>query len=399
MDSIQAAWLRGRLAASTARWKIVYMHHPPYSSGHHGSTDWMQWPFEAWGAHATLAGHDHLYERVTHGDFPHFVNGLGGASRYDFVVPIAGSQVRHNDDYGAMLVEANQESLTFQFITRAGIVVDRYTLYAAPGAHPPAAPSHLVATPVSGREIHLAWRDNASNETGFRLEQSPGNEAFVSVATVGANVTGHVVGGLAALTTYSYRVVALNGAGESAASPSATAQTLPPGPPAAPSLLTAHAVSSSQIDLAWTDGSSNESGFALEQAGADSAFVVIADLPPNVTTFSVTGLTPPVTYQFRVRAHNPDGVSPYSNAVSLPTAFVDLIATVVSDSPADRRARKPPHRHQRRSQRGHGGGAPVQDALLSLPCSRPRYPCRSAVEERRSAHPRGRGERPPLRFK
>ena len=38
----------------------------------------LQWPFEAWGAHAVLAGHDHLYERVTFGNFPYFVNGLGG---------------------------------------------------------------------------------------------------------------------------------------------------------------------------------------------------------------------------------------------------------------------------------------------------------------------------------
>ena len=36
-DSAQAAWLKRELAASTARWKIVYMHHAPYSSGPHGS--------------------------------------------------------------------------------------------------------------------------------------------------------------------------------------------------------------------------------------------------------------------------------------------------------------------------------------------------------------------------
>lgn len=333
-DSIQAAWLQGRLAASTARWKVVYMHHAPYSSGSHGSALWMRWPFAAWSAHAVLAGHDHIYERVTLGDFPYFVNGLGGASRYVFDAPIPGSQLRYNADFGAMLVEASEDSLAFQFVTRAGLVVDRYTLYASPGAHVPAAPGDLTASAISGREIRLSWRDNASNESGFRLGQSESNEAFVPVATLGGNVTSHVVGGLAPLTTYSYRVIALNAAGESAPSPSATAQTLPAGPPPAPSQLTARAVSSSQIDLAWTDGSSNESGFTVEQAVADSAFSVIADLPPSATTFAVTGLTPPVTYHFRVRAHNPDGVSPYSNTMSLRTAFVDLLATMVSNLPA-----------------------------------------------------------------
>lgn len=40
----------------------------------------MQWPFEAWGAHAVLSGHDHSYERLhapnANGGFPFFVNGL-----------------------------------------------------------------------------------------------------------------------------------------------------------------------------------------------------------------------------------------------------------------------------------------------------------------------------------
>ena len=37
VDSAQAAWLRGALAASTATWKLVALHTPPYSSGGHGS--------------------------------------------------------------------------------------------------------------------------------------------------------------------------------------------------------------------------------------------------------------------------------------------------------------------------------------------------------------------------
>jgi hypothetical protein len=47
-DSVQAAWLRAELAATTARWRVVIFHHPPYSSGLHGSADWMRWPFAEW---------------------------------------------------------------------------------------------------------------------------------------------------------------------------------------------------------------------------------------------------------------------------------------------------------------------------------------------------------------
>jgi hypothetical protein len=41
--SAQAAWLAGALAASTAPFKIVVLHHPPFSSGSHGSTLATQW--------------------------------------------------------------------------------------------------------------------------------------------------------------------------------------------------------------------------------------------------------------------------------------------------------------------------------------------------------------------
>ncbi len=93
-DSPQARWLQERLAASTAPWKLVYMHHPPFSSGPHGSHPALQWPYQAWGATAVLAGHDHAYERIIRDGFPYFVNGLGGASIYPLQAPVPGSRAR-----------------------------------------------------------------------------------------------------------------------------------------------------------------------------------------------------------------------------------------------------------------------------------------------------------------
>jgi hypothetical protein len=128
-NSIQANWLHDRLAGATEPWKIVYFHHAPYSSANHGSDVRMQWPYADWGASAVLAGHDHSYERLEIGGFPYFVNGLGGAARYTCKSPgIAGSQKCFDDDYGAMLVEADDCHLTFSFITRAHTVVDTFTL-------------------------------------------------------------------------------------------------------------------------------------------------------------------------------------------------------------------------------------------------------------------------------
>ncbi|MFN8453805.1 MAG: metallophosphoesterase [Anaerolineae bacterium] len=126
--STQGVWLQNRLTASTACWKLVYFHHAPYSSGPHGSNTTLQWPFQSWGADAVLSGHDHTYERVVINNFPYFVNGLGGYSRYAFEpTPIPGSQVRYNANFGAMLVTATPSAIIYQFITVGGIVVDTYS--------------------------------------------------------------------------------------------------------------------------------------------------------------------------------------------------------------------------------------------------------------------------------
>lgn len=129
-DSAQAQWLRERMAASTAPWKIVTLHHAPYSSGKkHGNDAETQWPYAEWGATAVLAGHDHTYERLLIDDIVYFVNGLSGRQRiYSFGDPIPGSVARYNQDYGAMRVDASENCISFEFYNRAGEQIDSYTL-------------------------------------------------------------------------------------------------------------------------------------------------------------------------------------------------------------------------------------------------------------------------------
>lgn len=95
--------------------------------------------------------------------------------------------------------------------------------------HPPAAPSDLTATAVSTTEIDLTWKDNSSDEQGFRIQRSPDGFAFTEIASVGPNVTTFNDTTVTANTLFFYRVLAFNGFGTSDPSNVAFAQT-PPNP-------------------------------------------------------------------------------------------------------------------------------------------------------------------------
>jgi len=135
-SSAQAQWLQESLAASTAPWQVVYMHHPPYSSTSEEPIDWIRWPFQEWGADLVLAGHDHYYERLEIDGIPYIVNGLGGGPIYDFGEIYPGSQVRYNDDHGALLAEASATEIVLTFENRQGDLIDTFRLGSSP--QPPA---------------------------------------------------------------------------------------------------------------------------------------------------------------------------------------------------------------------------------------------------------------------
>ena len=143
----QKAWLQRSMAASTEPWKLVLFHHPAYSSGTtYGSTPSMQWPFGEWGADMVLSGHHHSYERIVRSDTTYFVVGLGGASRFPFDPPIPGSEVRFNEDEGALRLTATDTSLVAEFITTSNVLIDRYTLTKDPAPPPTSTTTSTTTT-------------------------------------------------------------------------------------------------------------------------------------------------------------------------------------------------------------------------------------------------------------
>jgi len=130
VDRPQVEWLTRELAESRTAWKIVYFHHPLYTSGRYrvgarGLRSALERTFVNGDVDVVLSGHEHFYERIQpqHG-IVYFVSGAGGALRLNDIRPSTISAAGFDDDTHFMLMEVTGNELYFQAISRAGQTVD-----------------------------------------------------------------------------------------------------------------------------------------------------------------------------------------------------------------------------------------------------------------------------------
>jgi titin len=201
---------------------------------------------------------------------------------------------------------------------------------------PPIAPTNLTATTTLQTQIYLAWQDNSSDESAFRIERSPnGTTGWTQIASVGANVTSYTNIGLNCSTTYYYRVYAYRQSDGQASDYSNVANATTA--PCSPSNLSAPTVSETQINLAWQDNSPDESEFRVERSpNGTTGWSEIGTAGMNNPAYSDTGLScSSALYYYRVRARrsSDNQYSNYSNITSAGTAPchpTNLSATVAS---------------------------------------------------------------------
>ncbi len=124
----QLSWLDRQLAASNAPWKIVYGHHPLYSSGQHGSDPQLAAKlapiFAKHKVPLYLCGHDHGYERFNPIDgTTYIVNGGGGAPLYRFGKSPQTAFV--SAQFSFMTFDVYQDKIITKAISTDGKVFDR----------------------------------------------------------------------------------------------------------------------------------------------------------------------------------------------------------------------------------------------------------------------------------
>jgi hypothetical protein len=172
------------------------------------------------------------------------------------------------------------------------------------------APTNLVATATDSATVSLSWTDTSTKEAGFKIEMATTSGQFVQIATVAANVTSYLNTGLSP-DTYQYRVRAYSGVNNSDYSNTADATVL-----VAPTSLSASSTNGTDVNLSWTDNSSNEDGFLIERGTDGVNFSQIGSVGQNVTTYTDPGLSSG-TYYYRVRGYKGSNTSSYTNTANV----------------------------------------------------------------------------------
>ena len=251
------AWLERDLAATSQEWIIAYWHYPPYGKATYDSDviSGLRKPrenllpaLEAAGVDLVLTGHNHYYARsfplhgayglastnaahiLDHGDGRPAGSGAytfpigerrtvymvaGGASSVLAPEKLGHHPVMYTEQIipGSVIIDVDGRRLDARFIDHAGAVRDSFTIVktgAEPTADvsPPTAPTALVATAVSARQIDLAWEPAGDVQSGVVKYLVYRDEMLVGASST----TTFQDRGVEPVTTYTYAVAAVNGA-------------------------------------------------------------------------------------------------------------------------------------------------------------------------------------------
>lgn len=132
-NSIQAAWLQSGLAASTADYKIVGIHHPPYTSSSTGPFANCRLPFHTWGANIVFQSHDHGVERILMNGIYHYTCAMGGSSHHGWTTILPETKFRIDSNisssfastHGFCKVTYDPSGLLLEYFNTSGLLLDR----------------------------------------------------------------------------------------------------------------------------------------------------------------------------------------------------------------------------------------------------------------------------------
>jgi hypothetical protein len=245
---------------------------------------------------------------------------LTSATVWGAPVPLAAGVSTYSDTTG--LEAAKSYTYRVSAIAPGGALVSAAPL-AATTFGLTAVPTGVAATAFSSTQINLRWTDAATNEIKYKIERrltSDTSGTWVDVMLLAANVVAYSNTGLTDTTGYTYRVSAVAPGGDLVSAAAVATTTF--APTAAPTGLITTVVSTTQINLRWTDAATNETGYRVSRRLTTGTVWtdLAATLPANTTAYNNTGLTAGTGYTYRVSAIAPGGALVNSSEFATTTA-------------------------------------------------------------------------------
>lgn len=138
--STAGQWIVNKIAASTAKWKIMCIHHPVWSSSSTGTGNAAnRWAWKNLGIHLVLQAHNHGIERIYKDGIYYVTQAMGGGNHHGWGTRLAETVFRldnttqgHTVDfattYGYFKIHDSTTALIFEFFDSAHQLLDRFKL-------------------------------------------------------------------------------------------------------------------------------------------------------------------------------------------------------------------------------------------------------------------------------
>ena len=199
----------------------------------------------------------------------------------------------------------------------------------------PGLPKLLTAVDVKADSLKLTWldpdSDGGSDILDYRVEMKQGT-SWVEISDGVSTLTELAVTGLDPLTSYSFRVTAINGIGSGPTSSVFTISTIASKAPSASTSITFTNIKSTSVSINWAPVVAEVpvTNYTVDYSVNGVSWTSVSKKVSLTTSISISSLKPATQYTVRVSAINSEGKGQYayntfttsSVAPNPPTALV-----------------------------------------------------------------------------